>query len=110
MPVRNGVLGRAVSAAAPQTITLATVPSTDTFIVKDVHVKNGSAMPANVQVQVVNAGAIIVAWLIDQTLIAGADATFSGFVCAGPTDQLHFFTDQNLVYCWVSGADLPGHI
>jgi hypothetical protein len=110
MPTRSAVLGKWVSSGTPLTLTLATVPSTDTWIVKSVNLYNAGGVPATVGVWVLDPVTGAAGYLVLRSLAVGEIFEWSGWVAAGPNHVLRAYTDVNNVLFWVSGAELPGHV
>jgi hypothetical protein len=110
MSIRSGVLGRGQQVNAGVDFAYGTVPAAVTYIVKDVHVWNRNAAAANVTAWFADAGFAQEAAVISGSLASGAIATWEGFFCLKPTDQLMATSDKTGVYFWASGAALPGTI
>ena len=110
MPVRNGVLCRALVTVGGGNTLIGTVPSTDTWIIKELALSNVSG-----------AGLDAFAWLLSASggirrqFFAGFLGNngvdgFQGTSFAGPGDQVWASCDAGSMSVWVGGADLPGHL
>jgi hypothetical protein len=110
MPVRSGVLGRAVSAAGATVVPILTVASTDTALVKEVDIWNTDVANHNVVVYAQNAGVTLFALIFMKVISLHTGDGWKGWLALGPGDQLVVQCDGPGVYTWASGADLPGHL
>ena len=109
MPVRNGKLASATSGGSGA-FTIGTVPSTDTWILKDIRGTNRSGGAAVVQVFITDSVHGVNAYVVNQSVPALGTYSWSGWVAMGPNDTLNFNGGAASVDVYASGADLPGHL
>lgn len=109
MPTRSGVLARFVSPNGALAI-LGTVPSTDSWIVKDIGIYNSTGVTQLVQLYLANAAGTIVRILFAGNIAATASVSITHWALAGPGDTINAIPGAAGIHYWVSGADLPGHL
>jgi hypothetical protein len=87
-----------------------TVPSTDSWIIKDVVVFNSGGAPVVVDVFAGNPAFTIFGILFSQSVAAGGFGFTSRWFAMGPSDTITVTPRAAGIHVWVSGADLPGHL
>lgn len=110
MSIRSGVLVAFNTPAGGGNATIATVQSTDTWILKDVALFNNNAAAITAEIYIARVSGQKGYLFSGQSIQSVGVFRWTGWIVAGPSDTIHLFTSSGVVNVWISGADLPGHI
>jgi hypothetical protein len=107
--VRNGVLGRLVTATYAWTPVF-TVPAGFTVLLKAVHAFNNSGAAGQLVVRLVAAAGPATAYLPPFDLAANEVALWQGETALNHADQLQVLGSAPGFHVWTFGANLPGQV
>jgi hypothetical protein len=89
-------------------MTLATVPAGETWIIKDVHIRDFTGASNSFNVNLYNPTTFVRNDLIYVAGVTQEFATWAGWVVAEPGDLLQLGCFNGLVTTWISGTKLIG--
>lgn len=106
MTVRSATLAAGTMTTTNAWVTIATVPTGETWIIKTAFVYNAGAGSATIWGRLRRGNIAAVAYFVEGVFAVGAVPPVSGYAIAEAGDVLELFVTQQPVYYWWSGSRL----